>query len=54
MTTVIAFDFDRKIDLIGNEMERLRSIMEDAAPSAGEVRQAQARRPEPHEKEQIR
>ncbi len=46
--------FVRKIDLIGNEMERLRSLMEEAAPSAGEARLAQSRRPEPHEKEQIR
>ncbi|MDO9694162.1 MAG: MotA/TolQ/ExbB proton channel family protein, partial [Candidatus Latescibacteria bacterium] len=46
--------FVRKIDLVGNEMERLRTIMEDAAPSAGEARLGQVRRPEPHEKEQIR
>jgi biopolymer transport protein TolQ len=46
--------FVRKIDLVGNEMERLRSIMEDAAPSAGEAKLGQVRRPETHEKEQIR
>ncbi len=51
---VVSFNlFVRKIDLVGNELERLRSIMEDMAPSAGEARAGQPRRPEMHEKERI-
>jgi biopolymer transport protein TolQ len=45
--------FVRKIDLVGNELERLRTIMEDAAPGDG-GRSRATRRPAVHDKERIR
>jgi hypothetical protein len=50
----------RKIDLIGNEMERLRTLLEDEHPhrSAGNGQahpiDEEARRPAVHDKERIR
>jgi len=48
--------FVRKIDLIGNEMERLRTVLEEAAPEVGRraERNRPPRRPDTHEKERIR
>ncbi len=48
--------FVRKIDLIGNELERLRTVLEEAAPEAARSadRSRPPRRPETHEKERIR
>ncbi len=49
--------FVRKIDLVGNEMERLRTVMEQERADAGDgegVRRPQPRRPEIHDKERIR
>jgi biopolymer transport protein TolQ len=47
----------RKIDLIGNEMERLRTLLEDEHPHRGEGHHLpleEARRPAVHDKERIR
>jgi biopolymer transport protein TolQ len=48
--------FVRKIDLIGNEMERLRTVLEETAPEHARSadRGRPARRPDTHEKERIR
>jgi biopolymer transport protein TolQ len=49
--------FVRKIDLLGNEMERLRSLLEEEVMErTGHTpgRQQPARRPEPHDGERIR
>lgn len=49
--------FVRKIDLVGNEMERLRSLLEEEVMErTGQVpqRNAPARRPDTHEGERIR
>jgi biopolymer transport protein ExbB/TolQ len=50
----------RKIDLIGNEMERLRTLLEDEHPhrssgnGQGHALDDEARRPAVHDKERIR
>ncbi|MFH1845764.1 MAG: MotA/TolQ/ExbB proton channel family protein [bacterium] len=48
----------RKIDLIGNEMERLRTLLEDEHPhrgnGAGGQHLGEARRPDLHDRERIR
>ena len=49
--------FVRKIDLVGNEMERLRSLMEESVAAADGENQRRARRirrPEVHDGERIR
>ncbi len=48
--------FVRKIDLIGNEMERLRTVLEENAPrtSRRTGRDRPPRRPDTHDKERIR
>lgn len=48
--------FVRKIDLVGNELERLRTLLEDQSPGAlhSSGRDRTVRRPDTHEKERIR
>lgn len=43
----------RKIDLVANEMDRLRTILEEAAAGDGAQAREAARRPERHERESI-
>ncbi len=48
--------FVRKIDLVGNELERLRTVLEEQSPGGhrSSGRDRPARRPDTHEKERIR
>ena len=47
--------FVRKIDLVGNEMERLRTLLEENAPRTSRRQQDRPpRRPDTHDKERIR
>lgn len=43
----------RKIDLVANELDRLRTILEEAASAAGGTTRDAVRRPERHERETI-
>ena len=48
--------FVRKIDLVGNELERLRTVLEEQAPGVHRTggREHPVRRPDTHDKERIR